>query len=150
MSIGDLEEALRRLENQIGGMVEVWVLHTDFGAWNAAVEALQEKGYRIEITRSGAPIAGPLTAEMFSDDGEQGEACEMYVDIGTGRWWTGIFSTELIDFQGRPEWIASTQELAEISDFMQVLADATRKEAIFIPESLDGNVKRYMIRNPKA
>ncbi|MFJ7195343.1 MULTISPECIES: hypothetical protein [unclassified Streptomyces] len=149
MILEDPEETLRRLENEIGGIVEIWVPRADFDAWNAAVEALQARGYRIEFTRSGASVAGPLTAEMFSDDSEQGEACEMYVDVGTGRWWTGIFSTELIDFQGRPEWIASIRELAEISDFMQILADATRKETIFIPESLDGNVKRYMIRNPK-
>lgn len=148
MSLENSGETLKRLESQIGGMVEVWVIHADLDSWNSAMEALRGNGYRVELTRLGVPMAGPILAEMFSDDGDQGAAFEMYVDVGNARWWTGIFSPEVIDFQGRPEWVASNQELVEISDFMQVLADATRREVIFIPESLDGNVRRYMTRTP--
>ncbi|MEU2078245.1 hypothetical protein [Streptomyces sp. NPDC013489] len=147
---GDAEETLRRLEGQIGEVVEVWVPDADLHAWNSAVDALRAKGYRVELMDAGAPVVGPLAPHMFSDADDHGMAFEMYVDVGDGRWWTGLYSEETIDFQGRPEWITSVPELAEVSAFMQVLADATGKESIFIPESLDGNVKRYMTRHPGA
>ncbi|MEU6756760.1 hypothetical protein [Streptomyces sp. NPDC046685] len=143
------DEILSRLHSALGSVVEVWVADTELRDWTAAVEALQSKGYHIEFHKGGSPTDEPLTTDLFTDEREEGGAYDMYVTIGDCHWWTGLFSTSLIDFQGRPEWITSEQELGDITDFMQVLADATRKEAIFIPETLTGDVKRYMTRSPR-
>ncbi|MCC9311893.1 hypothetical protein LN042_33345 [Kitasatospora sp. RB6PN24] len=125
-------EILAQIRLQEGGLIEIYVLGTGIEEWRHVLDSIEKIGISFSVLNlaSGSSVA-------ISDidlTGNQGHR----LTIHTGRldWSTDFYSTEMVDFQGDPRDVRSNDDLVSIIRFMSVLAEATGKRAILVPETM--------------
>lgn len=126
---------LRHLSAQEGGLVEIAITGTVYDDWVNAVRGLASAGYAMVLKQYEEPVP-LLIAPSFFTDGEE-IAYTLVVTAGRQLWTTQFYSTSLLDFQGDPCDIADSKDIQDVMDFMQVIANSTRREVRMIPETLD-------------
>ncbi|WP_147268606.1 hypothetical protein [Sphaerisporangium album] len=140
----DLENILKSVRLQDGGLVEIHVLDTSFDDWAAVVTCLQEAGYVTSLTYAGQRVTGGLSAAMFTEGHDAGYTLE--IKVGEQQTWTtGLYSEDAIDLQGDPRSIKSSTDLTEVVGVMNLISTATGKTVVLLPETLDPkNTRPYL------
>jgi hypothetical protein len=134
---------LRRLEMQEDSLIEVFVSSTSYEQWVAVTKGLAAAGYPLTMKHFDSTVPVDLTPAMFNE-GEEVDFL-LSVQVGQQSWTTQFYSSTLIDFQGDPRCVLTESDIADIVEFMRVIAAAIGRTVCLSPETLDyENAPAYM------
>ena len=139
----DIDDAnvLGSLSTQHGGLIEVCVFDTTYNDWFRVVEALRHAGLVVSMVEINDDAPVEFGPELFDSNADY----RLTLHVGEQTWTTNFFDVGSIDFQGDPREVISSKNLREVTRFMTLIRDATSRQVVLIPETLDPrNVKPYL------
>ena len=131
-----------------GSWRDIYVLGTDIGHWQRAIDRLRVSAFQIRYARAGVDCALPVdAAEAFPKPGWADRL--LSVDLGGVTANSHFFEATEIEFDLVPSEVKGQRELDSVIQFMHLLADATGREAILTPENMR-HIVIFLVRPNEA
>ena len=117
-----------------GSWRDIYIPDTSIEHWQQALDALRRAYPQLTYTRAGTDVALPADAtEAFPDPGFAD--CFLTIDLGGPTLNCHFFTNEEIEFDLNPAEVENQKDFDKVSQFMHLLANATRRDTILTPEN---------------
>ncbi|MFC6016039.1 hypothetical protein ACFP2T_07515 [Plantactinospora solaniradicis] len=134
---------LRKIQADLGGLVEVMVVGTTASDWMSAMTALSDSGFDVHVfdTDTSSPI--PMEPAVFTWGEDSPYA--MRIRAGDQVWTASLYDPNVISLQCEADEFRTIQDVQEVKRLMSVLSAAVGKDSILAPESAyPGQLRPYL------
>jgi hypothetical protein len=135
MTIPPADEAgiLRKIQADLGGLVEVMVFGTTASDWMSAMTALSASGFDVQIVDSDDSLPVPVDRAAFTRGDDSPYAVR--IRVGDQVWTASLHDPGMISLQCGSDEFRTIQDVQGVKRLMSVVSAAVGKESILTPES---------------
>lgn len=139
----DEMDVLRRIQADLGGLVELVVLGTTASDWISAMTALSEAGFDVQIfdSNDSSPVSMDPAVFMHGEDSPY----VLRIRVGDQVWTASLHDPAMMSLQCGVGEFRTIQDVQGVKRLMSVVSTAIGKESILIPESAyPGQLRPYL------